>query len=817
MVTMRLARLALVLAVALGPAVSGGFSFPVPAAPPVLSADEQILKSARLTFTGPALLDFFRQRTTADVAPDRLAALIRRLGDLAAPVRDAAFAELASLGAAAVPGLRQAANHFEDLDRAAQARQCLAQIEGGAGAALTRAAARLLAQHRPAGATEVLLADLPFAEDESVIAEIEATLAVVAVRDGQPEPALLAALTDLLPVRRAVAAAVMCKAGGTAQHARVIPLLKDPRPAVRLSAALALADNHEAEAIPVLIDLLAELPPAQGKQAEDYLVRLAGEWAVTIPAGGEHPDGRLRRAVWAAWWTTADGPGLLNELRKRTVSDAARAETLKLIQQLGDTNPDQREQAFTGLVARGTAVAPLLYQALEHADPTTRLFAGKCLQLIEQDGASRLPGVVARLMALRKPAGAAEALLAYLPFAENESITADLENTLAVVALTDGRPDPAVVKALKDPVAPRRAAAAVVLCRAGAADLRGEVRRLLQDPEPLVRLRTALALVEARQKEAVPVLIALLGQLPPEQVWQADECLRQLAGLQAPEVPVTADAQARRKYHDAWAAWWREQGAALDLARPDAATQGRRRTLVVEQYDQGTQASRVLAYDASGRVLWQLDGLRYALDAQPLPGDRVLVAESGSSQVTERTHEGTIVWQKAVPNPLACERLPNGQTFIASRQQILLIDPQGKEVLRYNRPSSDIASAGRLPDGRTVLVTYSGTYAEVDAAGKEVKSVQVPFTSGYTQGIAFLPNGHLLVAMSGANKVAEYTLKGQVVWQATVALPSTATRLPNGHILVVSTPGRRVVELTRTGQPVWELKDNPRPWRARRY
>ena len=45
-------------------------------------------------------------------------------------------------------------------------------------------------------------------------------------------------------------------------------------------AALALADDYQSDAVPVLIDLLADLPTEQRKQAEDYLTNLAGEWAV---------------------------------------------------------------------------------------------------------------------------------------------------------------------------------------------------------------------------------------------------------------------------------------------------------------------------------------------------------------------------------------------------------------------------------------------------------------------------------------------------------------------------------------------------------
>jgi hypothetical protein len=78
----------------------------------------------------------------------------------------------------------------------------------------TRAAAiRLIAVRQPAGAAKVLLNCLPGA-DEALAREIRSALYAVALRDGKPEPALVKALEDKDPVRRAAAAAVLGKDGG---------------------------------------------------------------------------------------------------------------------------------------------------------------------------------------------------------------------------------------------------------------------------------------------------------------------------------------------------------------------------------------------------------------------------------------------------------------------------------------------------------------------------------------------------------------------------------------------------------------------------
>src|SRR5439155_5681206 len=127
----------------------------------------------------------------------------------------------------------------------------------------------------------------------------------------------------------------------------------------------------------------------------------------------------------------------------------------------------------------------------------------------------------------------------------------------------------AVLQALGDKLAARRAAAAVALRRSGGAAQRSAVHRLLEDSEAQVRLRVALALVEARDRDAVKPLIGVLGDLPPEQLGRAEDVLRSLAGDKAPDVGAGKDEAGRRKCRDEWLAWWDRHGAGIDLARLD--------------------------------------------------------------------------------------------------------------------------------------------------------------------------------------------------------------------------------------------------------
>jgi HEAT repeat protein len=409
---------------------------PQPKTPPAVSPDEQLLMSAHLPATGPGLLQFFARRAQARPDAEAVHALIRRLGDAQPEARDQAMGELVSLGHAAVPLLRRAANDLDDPEAAERARRCLQALEGPSGAALSTAAARVLALHRPAGAVAALLNYLPFAEDDKVVDEIRDVLAGLAWHKGELAPALAQALEDNVPVRRAVAGEVLAQVGPAEQQQAARRLLRDVKPTVRLRVATALAGAQDPEAVPVLIGLLSELPADQARQAEEYLLQLAGDWAVAAPPGHDELTRRLRRDLWAAWWRSLDGPALVQEFRKRTLPDAQRDQIQELIKYLGDPSPEQRDRAFGELQQMGRAALTQLRLAENGSDPWASGRARQLLQLMEKDAAPTLSTAAARLIALRKPEGAAEALLAYLPGAEDETMAGEVRSPWPATAAT---------------------------------------------------------------------------------------------------------------------------------------------------------------------------------------------------------------------------------------------------------------------------------------------------------------------------------------------------------------------------------------------
>jgi HEAT repeat protein len=778
-------------------------------------ADEMTLKEVGLWIDGPSLLEFFRLRTRGDAPPQRIAELIQALHATDAAARGKAAAELVAIGPPAIPLLRQTVKDPDAVEAAGTARRCLRALEADS-AAVTTAAVRLLAQRKPAGTVDVLLDFLPSAEDETVTEEVNTALANVAYHDGKPEPALLKALQDAHSLRRAAAIDALYQNGVAEQRDTVRPLLQDPAPLVRLRASLALAGARDPKAVSTLITLLTDLPPALAVQAEEYLIGLAGDQSPKVVLGHDDVTRQKCRDAWATWWLGTEGTWALDEVRKRTLVDGDRDKGLALIQKLGDDNFDVRQQAEADLKAIGPAMVPLLRQALTSPDVEVRQRAQACLRSIEQDKAAPLPLAVPRVLALRKPAGAVEVALNYLPFAEDETLAAELQAALNVVAYADGKPAPALVKALEDAVPTRRGAAAEALCEGPLGDLRPAVRRLLQDPDATVRLKAALGLAGARDKEAVPVLIALVGELPYAQSAPVEEYLHRLAAGKAPTPLPEGDDAAAKKRRDAWAAWWQANSGGVALVDRHPPAQAQRYlgyTLLVSG-----QSQTVSELGRDGKPRWTISGLSGPLDAQVLSNDRVLITEGGARRVTERNLKGDVLWQKQLANhyPYNAQRLANGNTFIACQDLLVEVDRAGKEVLSIPRPNHDVMTARKLKGGEVVVVSNMARVFRLDATGKELKSFNVP-GGNVANTNEVLPNGHVLTAVSWTNKVTEFDPDGKIVWEVAATQPMTPFRLPNGNTLIpLQQFPAKVVELDRAGKQVAEIPTTTYTQRVRR-
>jgi HEAT repeat protein len=757
-------------------------------------ADAQLLKSQGIASDGPALLEFFRQRSLKSSDRRRLEELVRQLSSDNYRDRETASRLLITRGSAALPVLKQAqASQQGGLEGARRIALCIQKIESGPGPELPVAAARLLALRQPAGAVEVLLEYLAGADDDWTREEGLASLGRLALHQGTVDPVLTAALKAAAPARRATAAEVLGQRGGVAWRAAVRGLLADPDASVRRAAAHGLVGPR------------SEGTGAESLAADEALLKANGV------AGSE--------------------AGLLEFLRRRTLAESDEQQVRQLVQLLGASAHRVRDDASRKLAVRGTPALPFLEQALGSTDLETARRARLCIEAIQSGPGPALPAAAVRLLARAgearqanpttgSPGPALLALLNYVPFADDASVEEEVVNALTVLSVREARVDPVLIAALHDRLPARRAAAAYVLGRVGTGEHCQAVRKLLGDPAPSVRVRAVQGLVAARDRTAVPHLIALLTDGPQASLWQVEELLNRLGGDQAPSVHLgDRSPGARHAAAAAWTDWWRERGSALDLAHVDLQDRRLGLTLICE-YDSmvagGRPGGQVWECGRDRKARWKITGLLGPMDAQVLRGGRVLVAENSGQRVTERDLAGAIKWQHPVNgNPIACQRLPNGNTFIATYNQVLEVTPTHQIVYAHNHgPGFYLFSAQKLKSGHIVCMTAQGRILELDSAtGRELKNLNMG-QAGWC-GAKALPGGRFLVAVMAQGLVREVDGNGKVSadWHYPGAF--RANRLPNGHTLVASMTTRKVAELDRSGRPVWEHVCEGRPWQVR--
>jgi HEAT repeat protein len=499
----------------------------------------------------------------------------------------------------------------------------------------------------------------------------------------------------------------------------------------------------------------------------------------------------------------------LAALRKRTLTEEDRETIRGLLGKLTAGDFATREAASKKLFALGRRSLTQLREAVKEKDPEVSRRAKQLIERIEQEPSHHLPKAVVRLLAVRKPAGSVAALLDYLPFSENDNLTTEVQKSLGALALRDGKLDPILLRTLADAKPDLRAIAAEALVQGGGDEGRDAARKLFKDKDPVVRMRVALALAMARERDGVSVMIDLLPVLSAERVGQVEDALYQLAGDTAPDVSLGTEPAEKKKCRDAWAAWWKVNAPRVDLAR--LTTHPTLGLIILCSVERG----RVFAMDRRGRERWSIEVEQGCVDAVVLPGRRVLLAENNANRVTERDFQGNILWQKPFSAPANVQRLPSGNTFIAGPGYIVELDRAGKEVYSLTNVPGGVLAAYRSRKGHLVCLTQNGQCLFLDTAGKVHKSFVTGHDDTLWSGLDLLPNDHVLVPLGKGNKVVEFDGAGRKVWEAEVQAPTAATKLPNGHVLATSRFTQRLVELDRAGKVVWEYKNAGRPYRAR--
>jgi outer membrane protein assembly factor BamB len=189
---------------------------------------------------------------------------------------------------------------------------------------------------------------------------------------------------------------------------------------------------------------------------------------------------------------------------------------------------------------------------------------------------------------------------------------------------------------------------------------------------------------------------------------------------------------------------------------------------------------------ARGAVVWSYDSAVLGGNAgrpvevhafQPLPGNRIMIAESGAARIieveratNEVVHEVPLVLDH--PHPHTDTRLARK---LASGNYLVCHEGDGK-VREY--------------DGATGRVVWE---YEVPLFGREVADGHGPEAFGNKVFAALrLASGHTLIATGNGHSVLEVTPEKEIVWQLTqdelpgikLAWVTTLEVLPNGHYVI---------------------------------
>ena len=523
-----------------------------------------------------------------------------------------------------------------------------------------------------------------------------------------------------------------------------------------------------------------------------------------------------------------DGPDLLEYFRKKTLKQPDPKEILALVKQLGNENFEVREKAFTILIGMGGSALAGIKEGESDPDLEVRKRSADLKQRIDSKAEPVLQAAAARIIAKLKPEGSAESLLAFVPFASDPYVVDEICKALGSVAVRNGKVEPIVVKSLGDAIAAKRAAAGEALARAGAKEEMPGVKKLLKDSDITVRFRICMAMLTSHDKDIVPVMIDLLADLSPNQLWPIEEALLRLAGDKAPNVALGQDPASRKVTRDTWAKWLEANEKTIDITKLTEGNVYLGYTLIV-QYNNRIGAGgpgnvgEVYELDKEKNVRWKIAiPAGYPVDAQVVGGNRVLVAEYQGNKVSERDIlKGEVKWEyNCGGNPITAQRLANGNTFIAMQGRLIEIDRNKNEVWSYQRPNNDIFRARKLPNGEVAFITNQGnsaTYLRMEPRTQKInKSFLVSPVQLQWGSMDVLPNGNVLVPHYNQARVIEYNQDGgQLGNPINVALPNSVVRLPNGNNLVTSYGQRQVYEF-RGNEQVWNYQADGPVFVARR-
>jgi len=209
-----------------------------------------------------------------------------------------------------------------------------------------------------------------------------------------------------------------------------------------------------------------------------------------------------------------------------------------------------------------------------------------------------------------------------------------------------------------------------------------------------------------------------------------------------------------------------------------------------------------------------------AAPARPV-SHRFACADYSGGKVFLVGADGKVEWEHPAPSCNDLWVLPSGNILFTTGRGVLELTRDKKTVFAYTS-ESEIYACQRLPNGNTFVGECSaGRLLEVGPTGTIVKELKLlpdgKGGHGYMRNARALPNGHYLCAHYGLGCVREYDAEGKIVLEIPApGGPHSCARLPNGNTLVATADKKgpaecKVFETDPKGKTVWEITNADLP------
>lgn len=395
----------------------------------------------------------------------------------------------------------------------------------------------------------------------------------------------------------------------------------------------------------------------------------------------------------------------------------------------------------------------------------------------------------------QKTVGAAPAILKIVPLLNQDYLLSSAGQALSVTAVAADA-DSLRAAAEGGPPAVRIVAAETLARLVGDAS-KDTLKKLLAAEQDTVKLAATRALANLGDRESLAMFVKLLES---EDVKVRGKSILALRAFTQQKLPFAAHEppEARLAAVKGWQEWLAKEGeiTALKFPLPDVEPMLGR--TLISYYGQNL----VLEFDADGKESWRKTGVPNPWACQGLPNGHRLVACYAQNKIIEYDEKGNEFWKKeGLPgNPFSVQRLPDGNTLIAcsNAERVIEVRPDGSIAWEASTPGMP-RDAQRLEDGRTLVALTNGQKViEIESSGKVVWSVEQMQGASSVQR---LENGNTLITCMNSRKVVEVDRNGKEVWSKVgLQQPFCAQRLQNGNTLIAEQSG--VNEYDVKGSPV---------------